>query len=98
MTEFDLDTDYLLALGMDGPNVNKSFERKLRKDLKASHDVSFLDLGTRPLHITNNSFGRGIKIVRKHPDLNTPNHPNRTIFNFGRKKDWVGFSEIQNGL
>ena len=31
-------TYYCLALGMDGPNVNESFERKLKKDLKLYHN------------------------------------------------------------
>lgn len=98
MTEFDLDTDYLLALGMDGPNVNKSFERKLRKDLKASHNVSFLDLGTCPLHITNNSFGEGMKIVRQHPDLNIETFFNDIYFFFklssARREDFKDIESI----
>ena len=55
--DFSMETDYCLALGMDGLNVNKSFERKLWKDLKSNHEVSLLDLGTCPLHIVNNSYG-----------------------------------------
>ena len=65
MKDFELDTDYCLALGMDGPNVNKSFERKLRKDLKSNFNVSMLDLGTCPLHIVNNSYGAGIEVLRQ---------------------------------
>ena len=65
MKDFELDTDYCLALGMDGPNVNKSFERKLRKDLQSNHKVTMLDLGTWPLHIVNNSYGVGIKVLRQ---------------------------------
>ena len=34
MEKLNLDVEYIISLGMDGPNVNKGFERKLNSDLE----------------------------------------------------------------
>ena len=34
MEKLNLNVEFIISLGMDGPNVNKSFERKLNLDLK----------------------------------------------------------------
>ena len=34
MENFKVNTDFLVSIGMDGPNVNKSFEWKLKKKLE----------------------------------------------------------------
>ena len=52
--------DYLLHLGMDGPNVNLSFENKLESTLE-SINTSFLRIGTCSLHPTHIAFRKGIK-------------------------------------
>lgn len=41
---------------MDGPNVNKSFQ----KIFSESVDHKFLDLGTCSLHTVHNSFQKGV--------------------------------------
>ena len=43
---------YLLSLGMDSPNVNKSFENKLKTAL----NTIATSFGTCPLHTVNNAF------------------------------------------
>ena len=61
MMEMELDTKYLLHLGMDGPNVNLCFQEKLMKALKESLDKTFLNLGTCSLHPVHTAFRKGIK-------------------------------------
>ena len=53
--------EFMSKLGLDPKNllnisVNKSFLKKLRKDLQEKHCTCFIVIGTCPLHIVNNSF------------------------------------------
>ena len=41
MENFKVNTDFLVSIGMDGPNVNKSFERKLVKKLEKDKGIVF---------------------------------------------------------
>ena len=41
-TDLELDSAYLLHVGMDGPNVNKAFEMKLSLDLKKKSENIFI--------------------------------------------------------
>lgn len=54
---------------MDGPNFNKLFEKKLRKELSQRYSIKFLDIGSSPLHSVNNAFLEGLKEL-KNIDLN----------------------------
>ena len=98
MKDCNLDTDYCLGLGMDGPNVNTSFERKLRKDLQANHGANLLDLWTCPLHITNNSFGEGGMNVLHKSDINVETFFNDIYFFFklssARREDYKEMESI----
>ena len=58
--KLELKSDYLLHLGMDGPNVNLSFENKLESHLQ-SINTSFLRIGTSSVHPTHIPFRKGIK-------------------------------------
>ena len=69
MRELNLDTSYLLSIGMDGPNVNLSFERKLQEELQVSKGNSFLSIGSCVLHTVNNSFGEGMMIIKSIIDI-----------------------------
>ena len=55
-----LDSNYLLHIGMDGPNVNFSFESKLAVNLEEM-DTTLLRIGSCSLHPTHTAFGKGIK-------------------------------------
>ena len=52
---------------MDGPNVNKKFQRLL---LESSYleNTTFLDVGTCPLHIVHNAFRKGVSSLRFNVD------------------------------
>ena len=58
--KLQLRSDYLLYLGMAGPNVNLSFENELESNLE-SINTSFLRIGTCSLHPTHIAFRKGIK-------------------------------------
>ena len=55
MNSLHLSTSGLLNIGMDGPTVNTSFVNQLKSEMEENHQ-SFIDIGTCPLHITNNNF------------------------------------------
>lgn len=69
MRKLDLNVQLLLALGMDGPSVNKSFEQKVKRELDQKHFTTILDVGTCSLHSVNNAFGEGIKRLKSLIDL-----------------------------
>ena len=54
------DNSYLLQLGMDGPSVNKAFEKKLSEKLHNETSKSFINVVTCPLHVVRNSFRKAI--------------------------------------
>ena len=58
--QVDIDSKFLLHFGMDGPNVNLSFEDKLTQKL-SEVDTSFLKLGSCPLHPVHSAFQKEIK-------------------------------------
>ena len=59
--QYGLENDYLLHVGMDGPNVNLSFEKKLAKLLEEGSDSTFLKIGSCSLHPVHGAFQKGIK-------------------------------------
>ena len=61
MKNLNLDNDFLISISMDGPNVNKSFEKKLQKCFNEKGATSFLSLGSCPLHSSHNGFRQGFK-------------------------------------
>ena len=65
MDNFKVNTDYLVIIGMDGPNVNKSFEQKLVEKLEKDKGNSFVSLALCALHTMNNGFGEGLKQLKE---------------------------------
>ena len=51
-----LDFNLLLALGIDGPNVNKSFKSKFAAELQKKSATYFLVVDTCFIHIANYAF------------------------------------------
>ena len=64
MGTMNLDVNILLNIGMDGPSVNKKFERNLLQSLEVNEGTRFICIGSCPLHIVNNSFGEGMGSLR----------------------------------
>ena len=61
MKDLNLDYNHLIQVGMDGPNVNLSFEKKLRSIMETTYETSFLNFGTCSLHPVHTAFRKGIK-------------------------------------
>ena len=61
MEKLKLNLLLLLVLGMDGPSVNRSFEKKLKAGLEENYATQILDIGTCSLHIVNSAFLEGLK-------------------------------------
>ena len=56
------DHSFLLHLGMDGPIVNLTFQKRLQVQL-FDKNSTFLDIRTCPLHTIHNGFSRGIQVI-----------------------------------
>lgn len=59
MKKAGLDTNFMLGLGMDGPNVNLSFQNKLLKE------ITIITVGTCSLHGVNSGFGKAVKSLKE---------------------------------
>ena len=54
---------------MDGPNVNLKFQKfVLVSDTLAAAHTTFLNIGTCPLHIVHNAFGKGVTSLKFNVD------------------------------
>ena len=62
MDSLNLDTEVLLNIGMEGPNVNKKFLRDLRSELEKVH-TDLIYIGSCSLHIVSDGFGKGMKYI-----------------------------------
>ena len=62
-----LDINFMFHLRMDGPNMNKKFQRLL---LESSHleKTTFLDVGTCPFPIVSNAFRKGVSSLQFNVD------------------------------
>ena len=69
MEKLKLNLSLLLVLGMDGPSVNRSFEKKLKARLEENYTTQILDIGTCSLHIVNNAFLEGLKELKNKVNL-----------------------------
>ena len=64
MRDLGLDFKLLLALGIDGPNANKSFKPKLAEELQTKGSTHFLDVGTFYSH-RKQRFFRGYQMFER---------------------------------
>ena len=85
MEKLNLDVEYIISLGMDGPNVNKSFERKLNSDLEKGKDL--MCVGTCSLHAISNAFLEGLKALLPEIDLNQFAIDLHSFFKIFRKRN-----------
>ena len=97
MEDLGLDMEYLLNLGMDGPNVNKKFNKDLKKELDAK-ETSFIDIGSCNLHAVNNSFGKAVEMLKKEGIIDLDQFAIDLHFFFklsaARREDYEKVSEI----
>ena len=49
---------------MDGPNVNRKFERELLEQFENNDISKFITIGSCALHTVNNAFGKGLKELK----------------------------------
>ena len=56
----ELDSSMLVQFGMDGPNTNLSFERKIAKYLEEMKTI-ILVIGTCSFYLVDSVFSKGIK-------------------------------------
>ena len=91
-----LDFNLLLALGIDGPNVNKSFKPKLAEELQKIGVTHFLDVGTCSIHIANNAFLEGIKCLKDNVNVDQFVIDLHFFFRLfaARRKGYGGVSEL----
>lgn len=62
LEKIGLRPECIISLGMDGPNVNLAFKRKLESELMKK-GVSLIDVGSCPLHTCSNAFLEGLKVL-----------------------------------
>ena len=91
-----LDFNLLLALGIDGPNVNKSFKPKLAEELQKRGVTHFLDVGTCSIHIANNAFLEGIECLKDNVNVDQFVIDLHFFFKLfaARRKGYGGVSEL----
>lgn len=50
----------MVALGSDGPNVNESIWKEMKKRMKEEGNNGLIDIGTCNVHVIHNSFAKGL--------------------------------------
>ena len=92
--DLGLDLNILLALGINSPNINKSFKSKLARELQKRGATLFLEVGTCSIHIASNTFLEGIKCLKD--DVNVDQFAIICIFilklSAARREDYRGVS------
>ena len=98
MKDLELNTDYLIGIGMDGPSVNKSFERKLINKLEDEKGNSFLCIGSCVLHTVNNAFAAGMKEISEFLDIEQFLSDLFFFFKYSsaRREDYRAMEELTN--
>ena len=59
----------LPCFGMDGPNVNECFQKKLGEELQLKGKM-LISIGKCPLHVFSNALLEGLKSLLPNIDLN----------------------------
>ena len=83
-------------IGIDGPNVSKSFKSKLAEELQKRGATHFLDVGTCSIHIANNTFLEGIKYLKDNVNVDQFAIDLHFVFKLSaaRREDDRGVSEL----
>ena len=67
--KLNLNADYCISLGIDGPNVSKRSENKLNGNLRQKNK-ELISVGTYPSHTVSNAFLEGLKGIMPEINLN----------------------------
>ena len=94
--DLGLSFNLLLALGIDGPNVNKSFKSKLAEELQKRGVTRFLDVVICSVHIANNTFLEGFKYLKDSVNVDQFAIDLHFLFKLSamRREDYKGVSEM----
>ena len=92
----NLDSSFLLYLGMHGTGVNLLFEEKLIDNLKGETGKHFLKLGSFSLHSVYTAFRKGILVLPL--DFDSLFHDLHFFFKHSsaRREDYQGMEELTN--
>ena len=96
VSDLGLDFNLLLALGIDSPNINKSFKSKLAEELQIRGAIHFLDVDTCSIHIANNGILEGIKCLKDNVNVDPFAIDLHFFFKLSaaRREDYRGVSEL----
>lgn len=96
VSKLSLDLNYLMNLGMDGPYVNLSFQRKLVAMLERNDGTLIIDIGSCPLHKVNTAFSNAIAAISKHFDVDQFAIDLHFFFKYsaGRREDYATVGEV----
>ena len=89
------DPKYLLHIGMDGPNVNLSFEKKLLVDFERKYSTKFLKLGSCSLHHVHNTYRKALQKL----DIDIDQFAYDVHFfklSSARREDYAALEELTN--
>ena len=88
----------MLALEIDGPNVNRSFKSTLLEELQKRWVTYFLNVGTCSIHITSNAFLGGIKCLKDNVNVDQFAIDLHLFFKLSaaRREDYRGVSELKD--
>ena len=91
MKNVALSPNFMLALGVDGPNVNLLFKNKPKEEF------SIIEMGTCPLHIVNHAFGKAVQALKESiVDLNEMAIDFNFFFKYSAamRERYTGYPEI----
>ena len=96
VSDLGLDFNLLLALGIDSPNINKSFKSKHAEELQIRGAIHFLDVYTCSIDIANNGILEGIKCLKDNVNVDPFAIDLHFFFKLSaaRREDYRGVSEL----
>ena len=92
-----MDINYLLHIGIEGPNVNLKFQKLLMNaDVLTNINKLFLDIGTCPLHVVHNSFRKGVAALNFDVDQYALDIHFFFKLSAGRRADYKSIGDVTN--
>ena len=92
--EMQWDSDYLLQIGMDGPNVNLKFQEDPKGKFEENSNKTFLDIDTCTLHKVHTSFKKGISKLPLDIDQFAVNLHSFFKLYSARREDYTKLQEL----